>query len=199
MQNSLDLGFAEPVLQAQTSFRAIMDALANPGSIQNLTMAVAAPAPLATELAIVALTLCDHDTAIWLDDPLAASQQVRDFLGFHTGAPIVAEPLRAQFAFATSAATLPALDQFNLGMQDYPDRSTTIVLQVQALSRGAELVSRGPGIKQHGHIAPIGLPVDFAEQWAANRALFPRGIDLLLLAPGQVMGLPRSTRLSGDH
>ena len=36
MQNSLDLGFAEPVLQSQASFRAIMDALANPGIIQKL-------------------------------------------------------------------------------------------------------------------------------------------------------------------
>ena len=74
-----------------------------------------------------------------------------------------------------------------------------MVLQVAALTGGPELISRGPGIKNHGHFAPVGLPDDFHAQWAANRELFPRGIDLLLVADGQVMGLPRSTRLSEGH
>ena len=34
-----------------------------------------------------------------------------------------------------------------------------------------------------------------SEQWAENRAHFPRGIDLLLVGDGMVTGLPRSTRI----
>jgi alpha-D-ribose 1-methylphosphonate 5-triphosphate synthase subunit PhnH len=198
METILEGGFASPVLQSQTVFRAIMDALANPGNVQNLVAPQSASVHFKAELASTLLTLTDHDTPIWLDQRLR-EPSVREFVGFHTGAPIVQEPDKATFAFATSAAGLPRLDQFNLGTQEYPDRSTTIVLAVEALSGGNQMVIRGPGIKDQGHIDPVGLPEDFTEQWAANRELFPRGIDLLLVADGRVMGLPRSTRIAEGH
>ena len=199
MDGVLDGGFTDPVLQSQTVFRAVMDALANPSTIQKVSTAVSIPQPLTAELASVALTLCDHDTSIWLDQKLAGQASVLEYLGFHAGATVVEQPGRANFAFATAADQLPAFEQFNLGTQEYPDRSTTIVLAVAALTGGAELSVRGPGIKGHGHISPVGLPGDFLAQWAANRELFPRGIDLLLVAPGQVMGLPRSARIGEGH
>lgn len=195
MDIGLEGGFADPVLQSQTAFRAIMNALANPGTAQKLVTPHSIRSSISAELAGIMLALADHDTSIWLDDPLRADAGVLDFVRFHCGAPVVREPGRAVFAFASAAEHLPRLDQFNLGTQDYPDRSTTIVLSVAALSGGAELITRGPGIKDHGHISPVGLPGDFLAQWSANRALFPRGIDLLLVADGQVMGLPRSTRI----
>lgn len=198
MDSVLDGGFAEPVMQSQTAFRAIMDALANPGSIQSLVTTKPVNA-LTAELASVLLTLGDHDTSVWLDDTLRGNAAVLEFLNFHTGAPVVREPGVATFACASSAAQLPPLSQFNLGTQEYPDRSTTIVLAVEALTGGETLITRGPGIKGHGHISPVGLTPDFVAQWADNRELFPRGIDLLLVADGQVMGLPRSTRISEGH
>ena len=199
MDIGLDGGFADPVLQSQTAFRAIMDALANPGTVQKLVAPGAITSSIPTELASTLLTLSDHDTSIWLDDRLRADSAVLEFVNFHTGAPVVREPGRAVFAFADGAEHLPPFDQFSLGTQQYPDRSTTIVLAVPALSGGAELITRGPGIKDHGHISPAGLPGDFLAQWAANRELFPRGIDLLLVADGAVMGLPRSTRIAEGH
>ncbi|MFN4211841.1 MAG: phosphonate C-P lyase system protein PhnH [Devosia sp.] len=199
MDTGLDGGFADPVLQAQGSFRAIMDALANPGTPRQLVTPPSLHGSLSPGLASILLTLADHDTGLWLDDTLHADASVLDFLNFHTGATVVPEPGRAVFAFATGAAHLPRLDQFNLGTQEYPDRSTTIVLAVPALTGGERLITRGPGIKGHGHISPIGLPRDFVAQWSANRDLFPRGIDLLLVADGEVMGLPRSTRIEEGH
>lgn len=199
MDIGLEGGFADPVLQSQTCFRAIMDALANPGTIQKVITPVSVRSPLTPELVSTMLTLADHDTNIWLDDALRADPEVLDYLNFHTGAPVVTEPGRASFAFATGAEHLPHFDQFNLGTQEYPDRSTTIVLAVEALTGGDELITRGPGIKDHGHISPVGLPGDFVTQWAANRALFPRGVDLLLVAPDEVMGLPRTTRIAEGH
>jgi alpha-D-ribose 1-methylphosphonate 5-triphosphate synthase subunit PhnH len=199
MDIGLDGGFSEPVLEAQTAFRAIMNALANPGTAQRLVTPHSIRSSISPELASVLLTLSDHDTSIWLDDVLRADARVLDFINFHASAPIVREPGRAAFAFATAASHLPRLDQFALGTQEYPDRSTTIVLTVDALSGGPELITRGPGIRDHGHISPIGLPDDFAAQWGGNRDLFPRGVDLLLVADGQVIGLPRTTRISEGH
>jgi alpha-D-ribose 1-methylphosphonate 5-triphosphate synthase subunit PhnH len=191
-------GFADPVLDAQTSFRAIMDALANPGTPHKLAETALAGAPLQAELANTLLTLSDADSHIWLSDSLR-SAPVEAFIAFHAGAPLTREATKATFALVADMNELPCLDQFNLGTQEYPDRSTTIVLAVPALTGGRELIIRGPGIKDHGHCSPVGLPEDFVAQWAENRELFPRGIDLLLVADGQVMGLPRSTRISEGH
>jgi alpha-D-ribose 1-methylphosphonate 5-triphosphate synthase subunit PhnH len=199
MDIGLDGGFADPVLQSQTAFRALMDALANPGTPQKLAIPPTTGGGLTAELASILLTVSDHDTGIWLDDVLRSDADVLEFVNFHSGAPVVTEPGRAVFAFATGANHLPRFDQFNLGTQEYPDRSTTIVLAVEALGGGDEFIIRGPGIRDHGHISPVGLPGDFLAQWADNRELFPRGIDLLLVADGQVMGLPRSTRIVGGH
>lgn len=199
MDMALDGGFADPVLQSQTAFRAVMDALANPGTPQKLVTPPSIRSSIPAELASILLTLADHDTSIWLDDILRADAAVLEFVNFHAGAPVVREPGRAVFAFATGAEHLPNFDQFNLGTQEYPDRSTTIVLAVGALTGGETLITRGPGIKGHGHISPVGLPENFVTHWSANRELFPRGIDLLLVAPGEVMGLPRSTRIAEGH
>lgn len=199
MDTVLDGGFTAPVLQSQTVFRAAMDALANPGTAQNLVASRSMASHWGAELVSIVLTLSDHDTPIWLSPRLATDASVREFINFHTGAPIVTDMAKAVFAFAAHVDELPPIGQFNLGTQEYPDRSTTIVLAVEGLSGGDALTTVGPGIKDHGHIAPVGLPADFIDQWAVNRELFPRGIDLLLVADGQVMGLPRSTRISKGH
>jgi len=146
------------------------------------------------ELGSISLTLSDHDTAIWLS-PALDTEAVRGFVGFHTGATIAADPAKAQFAFVAAVDTLPDLAQCNLGTQDYPDRSTTIVVAVPALTGGKRLVLRGPGIRDTQEMSVTGLPEDFVAQWSDNRELFPRGVDLLLVAEGQVIGLPRSTRI----
>lgn len=191
----LEGGFVDPVFGAQGSFRALMDALANPGLVQAL-VAAEHPAALAPDLAAVALTLCDHDTKVWLDPALANDATVVAWLRFQTGAPLVAEPRQAQFALVSDAGSMPALSQFALGSDEYPDRSTTIALVVTSLERGPALTLRGPGINETRTIAPVGLPDGFLLQWADNRALFPRGVDVLLLGGGQVIGLPRTTRIS---
>jgi alpha-D-ribose 1-methylphosphonate 5-triphosphate synthase subunit PhnH len=192
---ALDGGFADPVLGAQTAFRAIMDALANPGVPQELTR-VATASGLSSELAAVALTLCDHDTQLWLDPSLGGNAAIVAWLRFQTGAPLTGDPASAAFALVSDMAALPAFDRFGLGTAEYPDRSTTVTLALPSLRHGPVLTLRGPGIKDARTIAPTGLPHDFLAQWLANRALFPRGIDLLLVGGGQVIGLPRTTRIS---
>jgi alpha-D-ribose 1-methylphosphonate 5-triphosphate synthase subunit PhnH len=191
----LDGGFADPVMQAQRGFRAMMDALANPGTVQDLALGLTPPAPLSPELAAVLLTLCDHDTAVWLDAMLA-TEAVTNWLRFHIGSPLTTAPQEAAFAALSRGGSLQ-LNNFSLGTDLYPDRSTTLAVALEALSGGETLVLKGPGIEHSIEISPIGLPADFLEQWAENGAQFPRGVDLLLVADGAVIGLPRTTRIIG--
>ncbi|MGV3491410.1 MAG: phosphonate C-P lyase system protein PhnH [Devosia sp.] len=192
--DTIEGGFADQVLGAQSVFRAIMDALARPGTVQSIASDAAPPAPLTAELGAVALTLCDHDTPVWLDPVLAASPAVTGWIAFHCGAPTTADSAEAQFALVSDVALLPELAAFGQGTDEYPDRSTTVVLAAGASVRAVTL--KGPGIKDR-LVAELPLPGgDFDDQWAENRERFPRGIDLLLVAAGTVVALPRTTRIS---
>lgn len=197
MSDALEAGFDDPVLGGQKVFRAIMDALARPGTLQAIEPPPEPPAPLTAELAAVALSLCDHDTPVWLDPALMEADAVCQWLAFHTGAPLTTEPAEAAFALISNADLLPALERFAQGTDEYPDRSTTIAVGLPALEGGTPLTLRGPGIKGESTIAPAGLPPDFVAQRADNRARFPRGVDLLLVTRGGVIGLPRTTRVEG--
>jgi alpha-D-ribose 1-methylphosphonate 5-triphosphate synthase subunit PhnH len=189
---------AESVLFAQSAFRAIMDAGARPGSLQPITAVPDAPAPLSGEAATIVLTLFDQDTPVWLDERLASAPEVASWVRFRTGAPIVAEPNSSAFALIGDAARLPALDRFNQGSAEYPDRSTTLILQVAGFEQGEAMALTGPGIRDVRRFRAAPLPPDMSERIAANRSLFPRGVDLLLAAPNRIAALPRSVRLKRD-
>lgn len=188
-------GFANPVYDAQVCFRAVMDALANPGTIQSLQATTQPPHPLTAELGAVAQTLFDHDTKVWLDRDLAANAAVREWLTFQTGLVLVTEISEAQFALISDVAQMPPLDVFAKGSAEYPDRSATIIIAVSGFDGADMLQLQGPGIEFSRDLAPAQLPVRFREQWAANEGLFPRGVDLVFAAPSAIAALPRSTKL----
>ncbi|MGX7874989.1 phosphonate C-P lyase system protein PhnH [Mesorhizobium sp. ORM6] len=192
---SIEGGFADPVFNAQTVFRAIMDAMARPGSVQPLPALARPPAPLSATSGAVALALCDNDTPLWLDPALHASSAIGSWLGFHTGAPLANTPADAHFAFVATPAEMMALDGFSQGTQDYPDRSTTLILQVSDLVSGTPLLLEGPGIETRATIAPARMPRHFIEQWKQNIKRFPRGVDIILVTADGMACLPRTTRI----
>lgn len=185
-------GFSAPVFDAQAAFTAVMHALARPGTVHGTLPAVAPPDPLYASTAVLIAALCDADTNIWLDAGLHANADIAGWIRFHTGAVIVRDVAEAHFAAVSDAAKLPALDRFALGSQEYPERSATVILQVDDLYVGSPLLLAGPGIETQAAIGPTPLPPLFVAQWQMNRVLFPRGIDMVLAAPGAIAGLPRS-------
>jgi alpha-D-ribose 1-methylphosphonate 5-triphosphate synthase subunit PhnH len=184
-------GFDDPVGDSQAAFRAAMWALARPGRVEPLATDLNPPAPLSPEAASLALALCDYETPLWLDATLAAVPEVADFLRFHTGAAILEEPGEARFAILSDPLEMPDFGAFPQGSPEFPDASATLIVQVAGFS-DARFILEGPGIKGKTPFGAAPLPADFATRMAANRALFPRGVDLLLVGPGGVAGLPRS-------
>jgi len=134
----LPAGFADKVLSAQTTFRSVMEAMARPGSVQRVITSVGTPPHLMRGAAAIALTLFDHDTPIWLDPLLAETTEVKKWIKFHSGAPVISDPSVASFALISEGRALPRLDGFAVGSTEYPDRSTTIVLQVDSLTQGPQ-------------------------------------------------------------
>jgi alpha-D-ribose 1-methylphosphonate 5-triphosphate synthase subunit PhnH len=191
-------GFAEPVFHAQRVFKLMMDAMARPGTIQVVSPHAAPPAPLGIAAGAIALTLCDHDTPVWLSAGLVKST-VPQWLGFHSGAPVTPEKAEARFAFVESGASLSSFGLFAAGTQEYPDRSTTLVIELADLEGGRGLALMGPGIKSVTDVAPLGLPDAFLRLWTENRALFPRGIDIVFTSGNRFLCLPRTTKITATE
>jgi alpha-D-ribose 1-methylphosphonate 5-triphosphate synthase subunit PhnH len=185
-------GFRDPVHDAQATFRAILDALAHPGRIVERPAALAgsAPAPLSDAGAAIALTLCDIDTPIWLDSGLAGCA---DYLRFHCGAPFAATPDGAHFAFVSDPRALPALDTFGLGSDEYPDRSTTVIVEVAGLRAGEGRTLSGPGIAGSARLAVAGLPDRFWKERDMLAVLMPRGLDVIFTCGPRMTAMPRTT------
>lgn len=190
----LGAGFTDPVFQSQGAFRALLAALSEPGLACDLDDAMMPPAGLEPATAVALLTLADYETPIWLpavlrDGPAGA------WLRFHCGAALVDDPARAAFAVIDGATPEPTLAAFNAGDDQFPDRSTTVLVQCAGLEGGEAVTLEGPGIAGQRAVAPTGLRPDFWAEVEANAALYPLGVDLLLVHGAQVLGLPRSTQI----
>ncbi|WP_293860047.1 phosphonate C-P lyase system protein PhnH [uncultured Alsobacter sp.] len=193
MSAALAAGFASPVHDAQAVFRCVMMAMARPGTVRRIAVPLDPPGCMQPAAAAAALALCDFETPVWLDEALSSHPHVREWLRFHTGAPVVAASRAAAFAFVADGRALPAFSTFALGTLDYPDRSVTAVVAVDALHEGMGWRLTGPGIPGETRFIAEGLPADMLDRLAGNRGLFPRGIDIVLVCGDRIAALPRTT------
>jgi alpha-D-ribose 1-methylphosphonate 5-triphosphate synthase subunit PhnH len=195
VESAIRPAFADAVRDSQAVFRLAMDAMASPGRVQTLASQLSLPAPLFAPTAALLLTLCDFETPLWLDPPLADSAEVSAFLRFHTGARLVALPADAAFAAIADGAHMPALSAFAQGSPGYPDRSAILIVQVETLVAGGWRLE-GPGIRGISRLSAAPLLEDFAAQLRLNRSTFPRGVDIFLPKRTALAALPRSVRLT---
>jgi alpha-D-ribose 1-methylphosphonate 5-triphosphate synthase subunit PhnH len=182
---TLSPGFADPVLDSQACFRAVLDAMARPGTIHTVDAPHEPPAPLDRATAAVLLTLVDADTPLWFDQTAA---HAAPWIAFHCGAPIAPLP---GAVFALALAPLP-LAQLNPGSDEAPETSATLIKQVAALGSGTRLRLSGPGLAAPTTMHVEGLAPGFVAEWADNHARFPRGIDLILCAGDRLAAFPRT-------
>jgi alpha-D-ribose 1-methylphosphonate 5-triphosphate synthase subunit PhnH len=187
-------GFEQPVFQSQSVFKAMMDGMARPGTVQTIENSAAPPASMGAGAGAIALALCDHDTPVYLCRSLVDAG-LPGWLAFQTGALVTDDRTEAQFAFFDKSAQLPPLSTFSAGTQEYPDRSTTIILEVPAFGGGQDFILTGPGIQETTTINVVGLPAPFEDLWKENNGHYPRGVDLVLVANLEMICLPRTVRI----
>lgn len=186
--DALGGGFADPAVDAARTFRAALEAMARPGTLHAVAGA-APPPPLSPAAGALLLTLVDPETPVGLAGAHDAAA-VREWLTFHTGAPLV-PPHAARFAVGTWEALLP-LDAYAAGEPDYPDRSATLIVEMEAIAAAGVRLA-GPGIETE---SALSLPERAA--FVANAARFPLGLDFFFCAGDRLAALPRSTRLLGE-
>jgi alpha-D-ribose 1-methylphosphonate 5-triphosphate synthase subunit PhnH len=182
-------GFADPVIDAQRCFRAVLAAMARPGSMHAAGTGLTAPPPLDSATAAALLTLVDGDAPLWLAPRLHAAHA---WIVFHCGAVCVADSTLASFVVSDA---LPDLAVLHAGSHEAPETSATIILQVPTLGAGKCYRLHGPGLRDEAMFSVDGLPATFATIWAENRARFPRGVDLILCAGSRLAALPRGVSI----
>jgi len=189
-------GFADPVLDSQRAFRALLDAMDHPGRVVEMPGSESAPDPLHPAAAAVCLTLADFETPVWFDDRAATLDTVA-YLRFHCGCRLVDSPAQGRFALISEPGRMPRLSAFDLGSDEFPDRSTTVLVQVESLTTGRGRRLTGPGIRVEARLEARGLPDAFWQGLRQNHALFPRGVDVLLTSGRHLVALPRTTAVEG--
>jgi alpha-D-ribose 1-methylphosphonate 5-triphosphate synthase subunit PhnH len=187
-------GFSDLALGSQAVFRTTLQALSHPGQILTMSQEAAPPHGAHAAAALALLALLDQDCSLWLSPALVGSAAAA-WLRFHTGCRIAERAADAQFAWIANANELPALKAFAQGSEFEPEKSTTCVVQVDALENGVGWTLHGPGINGVRKLAVPGLGEDFIAQWQDNHGRFPCGVDLLFSAGELLVGMPRTTRI----
>lgn len=180
--------FADPVRNAQMSFRAALKVMSEPGSVVQVDFADALDVMHPATFSL-ALTLFDGDTRIWLS-PALDTPAVRANLAFHCACPVVSDPQQADLAMV-AAGDIDCLDRFRTGTDRDPELSCTVIVQLDSLEGGREMVLEGPGIESQ---RAVSLPL--CERFWSTRSQvteFPRGLDFFMTSQRQLMALPRST------
>ena len=190
--STIPAGFDDPVLNSQSTFRQILEALSRPGHVAKLDVQVA-PDGFNLATAGTALCLFDFNTPIFLS-PKLRSEQIVAWIRFHCSAPITETPEEAEFAILAEGDTWPDLMTFNRGLEKYPDLSTTLIIQVQSLARGPEVTITGPGNPGPVDLKIDGLPDGFWDVRDEFVADFQLGLDCIFTAESELVGLPRSNK-----
>lgn len=182
---SLEGGFTDAPVQSAQCFRKIMNVIAKPGSIEQVSAATP-PAPLSIAAGSLLLTMCDAQTPIYLagkyDNP-----EVKEWITFHCNSPF-SKADNCMFALADWDSLQP-IQNYPIGTPEYPDRSATLIVELDELtSSGCEL--SGPGIKQTSQLS---LPETKAFQ--KNAMLFPLGLDFYFTCGDKIAALPRTSKV----
>ncbi|MCC3719594.1 phosphonate C-P lyase system protein PhnH [Rouxiella badensis] len=189
---SLVASFKHPVADAQFSFRRILKALSEPGSIVALPE-MSGFGVLDSASACVLLTLIDQDTPLWIS-PRLNDDVLRQNLRFHTGAVLTEDPSSVSFALAEGSLDSATLLAFPCGDEMSPELATSVIVQVESLEGGKPLRLLGPGIEQ-SRVISVRLP-DAVTQYLLNRPhRFPLGLDFMFTCGEQLLALPRTTRV----
>lgn len=194
VSNTLIAGFSDPVQHGQQIFRDLLKAMSEPGTLIERSLTESQPEQMDSATWQLCLSLLDADTPVWLSPALRDSDSILSNLRFHCQCSFVDSPAEADFAIANHNE-LPYLSDLNWGTAEYPDRSTTLVIQVPALSSEPFWTLTGPGIKTQRDLRIAGLPEHFRNELILSRQRFPQGIDSIFCCGNRLTALPRTTSI----
>ena len=185
------VGFKNKTFESQEAFHLILQATANPGKKVKFMNHNYSQEDLHISSVNIIFTLLDLDTNVFIQS--AQENTISNFIKLHTGSPITKNKVESDFAVVTDGDL--DFDSFNEGLDQYPDKATTLIIQIQSMSQGEDFVLSGPGIKNSNRITLSGIPHNFKEKVNANSSKFPLGVDIFLTCKNELISLPRTIKI----
>jgi len=197
--SKMSAGFENIERDSQRIFRTVMDSFSRPGLRFDMSALVqASPGETASVAGTLLLALMESASSLCVSKSLHITQWP-SFLKFHTGCVLTQDSSQAQFIWIQQMQDLPSLMNCALGSPEFPDQSSTLIIDVEAIhspsTQGAGQVWSGPGIKEPMVIDIMGLPKAFWLERQNLQNLYPCGIDVIFCTPSQIVSLPRSTHI----
>jgi alpha-D-ribose 1-methylphosphonate 5-triphosphate synthase subunit PhnH len=175
----------------QQTFRVLLNAMARPGSISQLPVP---EQPSQSRLLAVAEALVDHEVTF---AALPERPDLVDAVLRLTGSR-VASLETADYVFCEGATLAEALARVKDGTLEYPDRSATLVCEVQDVHEPTSdyIELSGPGINGSIRVHVHGFEPEARAAFAERNAMPPTGVDVVFVSKaGHVNCLSRYTKL----
>ena len=210
----------ERTIYSATTFRILLDSLAHPGKIHQLTAPSflgepPCPITLTTQQRTAngyapgaLLTLLDREVtfAVVVNGmEVEHNESLVQWLAVRSGSCCV-DAARANFVLFCDGKCGKILEHLDCGTLLEPELSATAMLCVKQLhntsasSKGVHCELTGPGIETKRLIIIEGMERGDIEAILRTRQGYPLGVDVYLIdAQGQCIGLPRTTRIHVQH
>jgi len=191
--DKIKTGFDNPVLGSQSVFRQLLKSMSEPGIQSKIEPIKAYPNVLYPASYVIALGLFDQDTPVFLSKSLQSPENLAT-LRFQVSLSATDNPIDADFVVCDQDE-MPSLNTLNLGNEEYPDQSCTLIIQCNSFEEGEPYRATGPGIESSRIIQCSGLNKTLFEQREQIFSQFPLGIDIIFTHKNKFFCLPRTTRL----
>ena len=187
---------------SQLVFRAVLEALARPGTAMALP---SGPLRMLAPAMVPVFALADLGTGVCvLDNEIppssGESRHWADAVATATSAPLWPAEL-ARLVAALRPVTDEEVRGFCRGTPEAPEDAALVSLAVADVTGGDRRWRlSGPGIAGTATLAPRGLPDSFVAARTEAVGGYPAGIDVLLVTDDfRVVGLPRTTTITEEN
>ncbi len=134
-----------------------------------------------------------HTTPLFIDPKIGNPLLLRT-LCLHTNVPIATRLDDADFVLLSGNRFSYDLMALSCGSEVEPEKSTTVIVEVEGMHDGPCLKLTGPGIKTHRIISPR-LPGSVRDYLCNRPHAFPTGLDFLFTSGKKLFAIPRSTHV----
>ena len=174
----------------QQVYRQLVNASSRPGHTENITEEVKNYSDFSDAALLIAMTLFDNEISFYSQD-----KTMRKELKVLTGGIPNKDYTTADFIVSKEEDLKEAFfTEVMKGILISPERSTTLIIDMDSIGRGTEYNLKGPGIKE---VRKIKLSLE--KRWMELRneicKEFPLGIDLILTdKENNLVIIPRTTK-----
>ncbi|RHR28059.1 phosphonate C-P lyase system protein PhnH [Clostridium sp. AF19-22AC] len=182
------------VFDGQQVFRKLLDALSNPGRIENIRVQAGKFENAYPELMALGCTLLDNEETMYVEKNPDLSSELHSLTLCHEGSLD-----EADYVFLSSEMNYGSMEQIlkNVKHGTYadPQLSATIFLKCAAIEGTEEMKVQGPGIKDTLRVNVYPYIKKVTALRDSLHIEYPLGIDLVFAdTKGNIMGVPRLCR-----